>query len=157
MVALTVQAASAVATPKVLIVEDEADIRSLLVAALRREGLDVDAADDGRQALEMCAAFEYAVILLDLMMPVLDGFEFLDAFAKASPQPRSVILVMTAFDDRMTDKLTTRVHGVVKKPFDLERFVAMVRDVVASWSAHMQPALMPPYPADAAASRPQPC
>jgi DNA-binding response OmpR family regulator len=125
--------------PRVLIVEDEADIRSLLAAALRRAGLEVDAAEDGRQGLQMCEAFEYAMIILDLMMPVLDGFEFLDAFGKATPKPRSVILVVTAFDDRMIDRLTG-VHGVVKKPFDLERFVAIVRDTVASWSANIQSA-----------------
>ena len=122
-------------TAKVLVVEDDPDIRALLVTALRREALEVDAVEDGQEALRMCESFEYAIILLDLMLPVLDGFQFIDAFVRSVPNARTVVLVITAFDDRIIDRLTwPRVHGIVRKPFDIEQLATTVRDVALSWS-----------------------
>jgi len=116
--------------PKILVVEDDDAIRALLIAALRREPFDVHAAMHGGQALNMTQATDYAVILLDLMMPTLNGIEFLDAFHQASPDSRSVIFVMTAGDDTALRHLSPNVvHGIVRKPFDVPQLVAMVREV----------------------------
>lgn len=116
--------------PKVLVVEDDEAIRALLVAALRREPFDVHAACDGAEALTLTRASEYAVILLDLMMPGLNGVGFLEAFHEAAPQSRTVIFVMTAFDDVMIRHIAPNlVHGIVRKPFDIPQLVAMVREV----------------------------
>jgi DNA-binding response OmpR family regulator len=117
-------------TPQVLVVEDDGAIRALLVAALRREPFDVHSAVHGADALQMTRATEYAVILLDLMMPTLNGIEFLEAFHQASPQSRSVIFVMTAGDDTVLRHMPANVvHGIVRKPFDVPQLVAMVREV----------------------------
>jgi len=116
--------------PKILVVEDDAAIRALLVAALRREPFDVHCAVDGAEALKLTRTSEYAVILLDLMMPALNGIEFLEAFQEAAPQSRTVIFVMTAFDDVMVRHVAPNlVHGIVRKPFDIPQLVAMVREV----------------------------
>jgi DNA-binding response OmpR family regulator len=116
--------------PRILVVEDDDAIRALLVAALRREPLDIHAAMNGAQALHMTQATDYAVILLDLMMPTLNGIEFLEAFHLASPQSRSVIFVMTAGDDTVLRHMPSNVvHGIVRKPFDVPQLVAMVREV----------------------------
>jgi CheY-like chemotaxis protein len=115
--------------PAVLIVEDDDAIRTLLVAALRREPVSTHTASDGLAALERLAAHDYAVILLDLMMPRVDGFEFLERMDAVRPGVNPVIIVMTAFDAAPLRKLATqRVHAVVHKPFDVERVVEMVRD-----------------------------
>jgi DNA-binding response OmpR family regulator len=116
--------------PKILVVEDDDAIRALLVAALRREPFDVHAAMHGAHALNMTQATDYAVILLDLMMPTLNGIEFLEAFHQATPQSRSVIFVMTAGDDTALRHIPANVvHGIVRKPFDVPQLVAMVREV----------------------------
>ncbi|HEX2061767.1 MAG TPA: response regulator [Thermoanaerobaculia bacterium] len=126
--------------PKVLVVEDDDSIRALLTAALRREGLDVDAARDGLHALRFCETCEYAVIVLDLMMPVLNGFEFLDALTRATPAARSVIFVVTAFDDRLVKEVSSpRVHAIVRKPFDVHQLATTVREVAWAWNAAVQP------------------
>jgi len=126
--------------PRVLVVEDDGGIRRLLAMALRREALHVDTAGDGAEALRLCAATEYAVIILDLMMPVMNGFEFLDAFGRANPSARSVIFVASAFDDRLMSNLTSPlVHGIIRKPFDVEQLVIMVRDVATAWTGTAQP------------------
>jgi DNA-binding response OmpR family regulator len=120
-----------VLSPKILVVEDDDAIRALLIAALRREPLDVHSAANGAEALELTRAAEYSVILLDLMMPALNGVEFLQAFHEAAPQSRTVIFVMTAFDDVMVRHVAPNlVHGIVRKPFDVPQLVAMVREVV---------------------------
>jgi len=117
-------------TPRVLIVEDDDAIRSLLVAALSREPLQIDTADDGLVALDFCAIHEYAVIVLDLMMPRFNGFEFLDVFLKKSPLPQTSIIVITAFDDLVLSKLPpAHVHAIVRKPFDVPQLVTMIREV----------------------------
>ena len=124
-------------TPQILVVEDDDAIRALLVAALRREPFDVHAAVNGAQALNMTQATEYAVILLDLMMPHCNGLEFLEAFHAASPASRSVIFVMTAGDDTFLRHLSSNlVHGIVRKPFDVPQLVAMVREVALTRAVH---------------------
>lgn len=117
-------------TPKVLVVEDDDAIRALLVAALRREPFEVHAAINGAEALMLTRASEYAVILLDLMMPTLSGVEFLKAFHEGAPKSRTVVFVMTAFDDLTVRHVAPNlVHGIVRKPFDVPQLVAMVREV----------------------------
>lgn len=117
------------ASPKVLIVEDDTAIRTLMVAALRREPLQVHSAADGLAALECVREHEYAVILLDLMMPRVNGYEFLRTFAELRPQARPVIVVMTAFDATSVRRLgDLRVQAILHKPFDVEQVVEMIRD-----------------------------
>ena len=120
--------------------EDDDAIRALLAAALRRGPLEVDTANDGAAALQMTRDVEYAVILLDLMMPRMNGFEFLEAFHRATPKRRrSVILVVTAFDDAKVGKLQpSQVHAIVKKPFDVTQIVAMIREVATLWETQLR-------------------
>jgi DNA-binding response OmpR family regulator len=118
-------------SPKVLVVEDDDAIRALLIAALRREPFEVHAAINGADALTLTRSSEYSVILLDLMMPIVTGVEFLQAFHEANPNSRTVVFVMTAFDDVTVRHIASNlVHGIVRKPFDVPQFVAMVREVV---------------------------
>jgi two-component system invasion response regulator UvrY len=84
----------------------------------------------GAQALNMTQATDYAVILLDLMMPTCNGIEFLEAFHQSSPESRTVIFVMTAGDDSALRHIPSNVvHGIVRKPFDVPQLVAMIREV----------------------------
>jgi DNA-binding response OmpR family regulator len=123
-------------TPKVLVVEDDDAIRTLLVAAIRREPFDVDAAADGVVALQMTQSNEYAVIVLDLMMPRLNGFEFLQAFRRSTPDARSVVFVITAFDEAKIARLSAKdVHAVIRKPFDVPQLVTMIREVALLWAS----------------------
>lgn len=121
----------------VLVVEDDDAIRTMLVSALRRGGFGTDAAADGAVALELVAQSEYAVIVLDLMMPRLNGFDFLDAFHKIEPRPRSVVIVLTAFDDaKIAIVNANQVHAVIRKPFDVTVLLEMIGELVDLWRAH---------------------
>jgi DNA-binding response OmpR family regulator len=134
--------------PKVLIVEDDHAIRTLLIAALRREPLEVHTAADGVAALDCLRHSDYAVILLDLMMPRLNGFEFLETLDSVRPGLQPVIIVMTAFDAAALRMLRpNRVHAVVHKPFDMERVVEMVRDCALLHREHTRSASPPAWSA----------
>ena len=100
-----------------------------MVAALRREPVEVHTANDGMAALELVRGNDYAVILLDLMMPRVNGFEFLQTFDEVRPDAKPVIIVMTAFDASAVRRLgSLRVQAILHKPFDVERVVEMIRD-----------------------------
>jgi two-component system, OmpR family, response regulator ResD len=104
---------------RVLVVDDDAEIRGLLTTILVRRNLTVDQAVDGSEALDLLARNKYAVVLLDLMMPKIDGFAVLDAI-HASNLP-AVVLVVTAADRSQLQQLDEkRIHGIVRKPFDPE-------------------------------------
>ncbi len=121
--------------PPVLVVEDDAAICKLLETALSREPLLVECASDGAEALERLATTAYAVVLLDLMLPRVSGFEVLEYLATRA-QPRPMVFVVSAFDDLTLGKLDTRVvHGILRKPFDLERLIDLVRECAMHWQA----------------------
>ena len=112
---------------RVLVVDDDQNVRALLGRQLRQRDLLVDEAADGREALDLLREHRYAVILLDLLMPVADGFAVLRGFDGDGIQPPPVVLVITGADRRTIDQLDSRhIHGVIRKPIDVDEMVALV-------------------------------
>ncbi|HEX3068797.1 MAG TPA: response regulator [Thermoanaerobaculia bacterium] len=112
---------------RVLVVDDDPRVRELLVWVLERQSLAVDQASDGREALALVGENQYAVIVLDLFMPVLDGFGVLDALAGRDGSSQPVVLVLTAAERSDIPHLDSRrVHGIVKKPFDPEELASII-------------------------------
>jgi DNA-binding response OmpR family regulator len=110
---------------RVLIVDDDEDIRAILLTGLRQKSLNVDIAANGDEAIDLLRENVYGVVLLDLFMPVTDGFGVLDAIERETSQP--VVLVITGADRGTIDKLDARrIHGIVKKPFDIEELSSVV-------------------------------
>jgi CheY-like chemotaxis protein len=112
---------------RVLVVDDDPVIRQLLVSTLERHSLIVHQAGDGMAALGLLKVNQYGVILLDLLMPVLDGFGVLNALDGASMTSPPVVLVITGADRNAVDHLDPqRIHGIVRKPFDPEELASLV-------------------------------
>ena len=112
---------------RVLVVDDDPAIRQLLVWILRRHSLNVDEACDGAEALALIKEHQYAVIVLDLVMPVLDGFGVLEALRGPEMPLQPVVLVISGADRTQTDGLDPqRIHGIVRKPFDPEELAGLV-------------------------------
>ena len=115
---------------RVLVVDDEPSISDLVATVLRYEGFRVEVADTGRRALRAAAEFDPALIVLDVMLPDLDGFEVhrrLTAEGRAAP-----VLFLTA-RDATEDKvrgLSLGADDYVTKPFSLEELVARVRAIL---------------------------
>lgn len=114
--------------PRVLLVDDNEATCTLIRALLQRE-FHLDLASDGREALEKLRAAEYAVILLDLRMPVLDGFGVLEHLREQSPQMLARVLVLTAALSRgeLSRAREFPVCGIIEKPFEVEQLLAAVR------------------------------
>ena len=109
----------------VLVVEDDAATLSFIVAALSDEGYTVTAVADGKSALERCAEAKPDIVVLDLNLPIIDGFEFLRRRGPDCAAP--VIAVSAAFRRLQLGDL--KVAAFVAKPFDLSVLIATIRSV----------------------------
>jgi signal transduction histidine kinase/DNA-binding response OmpR family regulator len=125
-------------TAPVLVVEDDADTREMLQRMLEREGFIVAQAADGRAGLERVAEHRPSLILLDLLMPEMNGFEFL-AELQTRPEWRSIpVVVVTAKDLTAEEhaRLSGQVSEVLRKgAYTKERLLSEVRERVAAWTA----------------------
>ncbi|HEX2834667.1 MAG TPA: response regulator [Thermoanaerobaculia bacterium] len=112
----------------VLVVEDDAALQTLFLALLTRQGFDVECVDNGAQAIERLSHKSYSVMLLDLMLPVCNGFDVLvDLAAKQSPVLRRTV-VATGVSERELARIdASRVFAVLRKPFDIDCLVQLVR------------------------------
>ncbi len=112
---------------RVLVVDDDGDIRNLLGAALRARGLLVDEARDGAQAIRLLRENHYSVMLLDLLMPGVDGFRVLERMDGPDVPSPAVVLVITGAERRELASLNAqKIHGIVKKPFDAAELADLV-------------------------------
>ena len=110
---------------RILVVDDDDAIRALLSTVLRRRGLRVDTARNGVEAVARLGECRYSLILLDLMMPLMSGYQVLEHLADDSASVRPLVIVLTAgLQPRAFD--TTFVVGTIHKPFDVELLVDTV-------------------------------
>jgi PAS domain S-box-containing protein len=122
----------------VLVVEDDSATRTLLRRLLEKEGWKVTEAENGRVALDCLNGEQPELILLDLMMPEMDGFEFIDELRRRENQTPIPTVVITAKDLTKEDRerLNGGVDRVVQKgAYSRDELLAQVRDLVASYSA----------------------
>ncbi len=116
------------AEARVLIADDDPLIRRLLAKLVRREGMAADTAADGVGALELLAENHYDAILLDLMMPRLNGYDVVDYLASRDGEQRPIVIVITAYgDDEWRDLNPAIVTGVVRKPFEISDLGNLLR------------------------------
>ena len=114
---------------RLLVVEDEPDLRETLKRALREDGYAVDGAADGKEGLYKAEAYEYDAVVLDIMLPGLDGWQLLGKLRRTRKTP---VLMLTA-----RDNVSDRVRGLddgaddyLVKPFDLSELLARLRAVI---------------------------
>jgi two-component system OmpR family response regulator len=112
---------------RVLVVDDEPNLAELLTSALRYEGWDVSTALDGRDAIKLARESEPDVIVLDIMLPDLDGLSVLRRIRQNTPfLPVLFLTARDAVEDRVAG-LTAGGDDYVTKPFSLEEVVARIR------------------------------
>ncbi len=114
---------------RILIVEDELDLLRSLAQALREEGYAVDTANDGEDGSFKAESYDYDAVVLDAMLPKLDGWEILLRLRKIKKTP---VLMLTARDqsrDRVRG-LDTGADDYVVKPFDLPELFARLRALI---------------------------
>lgn len=125
---------------RILVVEDEPDLLRSLAQALREEGYAVDTAADGEEGLYKAQNWDYDALVLDVMLPRLNGWQVLARLRQTRPTP---VLFLTARDAR-----TDRVRGLdlgaddyVVKPFDLPELLARLRALIRRSAGHSGNAL----------------
>ncbi len=114
---------------RILIVEDEPDLLSSLAQSVREEGFAVDTASDGEEGLYKAESTNYDAMILDIMLPKLDGCQVLEQLRKVKKTP---VLMLTA-----RDAIADRIHGLdagaddyLTKPFDLNELLARLRALI---------------------------
>ena len=122
-------------TPRILIVDDDSSIRTLLSVVATRAGVESDVAIDGVEALAKITDTRYDVIVLDLQMPRMNGFDLIRELRGIAPRPAVIVLTaLPATHHVILDPSV--VHCIVRKPFDLGTFMALfvatATDVCAS-------------------------
>lgn len=116
---------------KVLVVDDDDAIRTLVERVLKREQYEVESARDGHEAIEKLTRNDYASVLLDLMMPRVDGHGVLAYLEENREVPKPFVIVMTANVQGASETATARpVFRILPKPFDIRQLVNHVRDCV---------------------------
>lgn len=125
---------------RVLVVEDDPDLRRSLAATLREENYAVDAAGDGTEGFERARENDYDLIVLDVMLPGLSGWEFLQ---KLRPTKTTPVLMLTARDavqDRVKG-LNQGADDYLTKPFDIDELLARIRALIRRAAGQSQPLL----------------
>ena len=118
-----------ISAPRILLVDDELSVQKLLAYPLRKEGYDVIAALDGREALERLRDNNFDLVVLDVMLPRMDGFDVCRAIRSRSTVP---IIMLTAKTEE-TDKVLGLELGAddyITKPFSVREFRSRVKAVL---------------------------
>lgn len=115
---------------RVLVVEDDAALRSLVTTILADEGYDVRPVQNGREALDMLQIWRAHAIVLDLMMPVMDGWAF-RAAQRELPDDLSAIpiIVLSGAREAQSQAAKLGAAAAIQKPFDLNHLIATVGQV----------------------------
>ncbi|MDQ3952388.1 MAG: response regulator [Actinomycetota bacterium] len=124
---------------KVLVADDEPALRKLLKTNMELEGYDTLEASNGKEVLDAVRRENPDIILLDIMMPVMDGWEVMTALAANPEYEQKVILVSAkASDDAQLQGWELGADEYITKPFDLDSLLQRVRDVAARTEAESE-------------------
>ncbi|MBN2714134.1 MAG: sigma-54-dependent Fis family transcriptional regulator, partial [Planctomycetes bacterium] len=115
---------------RLLIVDDEESMRDMLEISLKRDGHEVDTAENGKVALELFSQHQYDMVIQDLKMPEMDGLELLKKIR--GQDARMPVVIMTAFStwDVAVEAMRIGAYDYLKKPFDMDEVRGLVQRVV---------------------------
>jgi two-component system, chemotaxis family, chemotaxis protein CheY len=123
---------------RILVVDDDVALTATLAQVLGGSGYIVDVAHNGREALQRARAQLPALVLLDVQMPIMDGYEFLDAFREVAAWSEIPIVLETGGADMIEARRRSEGKGVVvlmPKPLDLETLLTAIESLVSSRGA----------------------
>ena len=116
--------------PQVLIIEDEPAIRTGLTDALVFHGFEVTAEADGGRGLELALTGKFDLILLDIMLPRVDGFAICDEIRKVDRQQAIIMLTAKSADEDIINGLALGADDYVQKPFSVAQLILRIKAVL---------------------------
>jgi DNA-binding response OmpR family regulator len=116
--------------PKVLVVDDDPDVLRLLQITLEHDGFKPALAGDGQTALRRIEAERFDLVLLDVMMPVMDGWEVLQSIQSMSAPPRVIVVSAKAHPADRARAYSLGAAEYVTKPFPLDALVGIIESVL---------------------------
>jgi two-component system OmpR family response regulator len=125
---------------RVLAVEDEPDLLGSLMKALREDGYAVDGAPDGEDGLYKAESYDYDAVVLDIMLPGIDGWEVLRRLRKTKKTPVLMLTARDAVRDRVRG-LDSGADDYLVKPFELPELLARLRALIRRAASKAQPQL----------------
>lgn len=125
---------------RLLLIEDEPDLLSGLTRALRRAGYSVDTAEDGEEGLFKALEIDYDAIILDVMLPRLDGWGVLKKLREKKSTPVMMLTARDATKDRVRG-FDTGADDYLVKPFELDELLARLRALIRRSAGRSTPAI----------------
>ena len=125
---------------RILVVEDEPDIRAATASTLREDGYAVDEAEDGEEGLYKATTWDYDAIVLDVMLPGIDGFELLRRLRKTHRMPVLLLTARDGLEDRVTG-LDLGADDYLIKPFALAELLARLRALIRRSAGQAKPVI----------------
>ena len=113
---------------KLLVVEDNAINREIILGLLEGSGLDIEVAEDGREAVEICGRVSFDLVLMDIQMPVMDGYEATRLIRARDPGVPIVALTANAFQEDVARTLAAGMNAHLSKPIELAQLQTVLRD-----------------------------
>jgi len=118
---------------KVIIIEDDSDINELIAYNLRKEGFEVSSVYDGSEAQEVLQREHFDIVILDIMLPGIDGFELCRQLKEKQTSSRTFIVVVSAKSNTQ-DKLYAHILGAdyyLAKPFSIKALNAIMQELAS--------------------------
>jgi len=116
--------------PKILIVDDEARMRDSLKVLLSNEGYNIQTGCNGGEAIECLNKDSYDIVLLDMIMPDMNGHQVMDFIKGQHPDTMVIIMTGHASIDSAVESLKRGAHDYLRKPFDFEQLLARVKNTI---------------------------
>lgn len=125
---------------KVLVVDDEPSILKLVSRALQKNGFETEVASDGVEALTKLEAARFDLLILDLMMPRMNGFDVIEQLSENGERPPKILIMTAASPSILQDLPVDRVEKIITKPFELQ---TLIRSAFEAASAEEKPTEKP--------------
>jgi DNA-binding NtrC family response regulator len=116
---------------KVLLVDDEKDFLDIMVERMAARGLDVATAGSAQDALKMVIAESYDAVIMDLMMPEMDGFKALKLFKESRPDLSIILLTANVPEETCLEAIKLGALDVIEKPADLNLLTQKIEEAKA--------------------------
>lgn len=115
----------------ILVAEDDKSVRDFVLRALRADGYDVVAVDNGMKALEALSKNDFDLLLTDIRMPVMDGIALALKASKDWPDMPIILMTGYATEEQRAHNLDSLIHGVISKPFTLREIRTMMKSALS--------------------------